>query len=83
MEYTNDSYSTIKLTNGSNTIKLIDLLFKQHLLTNKELEEIHDEQSSLIGSQKSLQDLLVEMGYIKEEDLTKILSKAYLERSDT
>jgi type IV pilus assembly protein PilB len=65
------------INNGSNAAYLIDLLFRQNLLTQKQLDSAREKQSKLIGTQKSLQELLVEMGLIKEDDLIKVLAKAF------
>jgi len=53
---------------------LIEELLKEGLITEAQLEEAEIKQ---IGAKKPLQDLLVEMGFIKEEDLIKVLSNMF------
>jgi type IV pilus assembly protein PilB len=53
---------------------LFDALIKEGLITSEQLSDARVKQ---IGAKKPLHELLVEMGFIKEEDLLKTVSKLY------
>ncbi len=53
---------------------LIEELLREGLITQAQLEEAEIKQ---IGAKKPLQDLLVEMGFVKEEDIIRILSNIF------
>ena len=53
---------------------LIDALIKENLITKEQLQDARDKQ---MGAKKPIQELLIEMGFIKEEDLIKISSKIF------
>lgn len=56
------------------TNAFLNVLLKENLITEKQLNDAKDKQ---IGAKKPIQELLVEMGFIKEEDLIKISSKVF------
>ena len=53
---------------------LIDELIKGNLITKEQIDDARDKQ---IGAKKPIQELLVDMGFISEENLMKVLSKTY------
>ena len=53
---------------------LFDTLINERLIT---AEQLSDARAKQVGAKKSLHELLVEMGFIKEEDLLKVVSKVY------
>lgn len=53
---------------------LIEALLKENLIN---AEQLSDARAKLVGAKKPIQELLVEMGFIKEEDLIKISSKVF------
>ena len=53
---------------------LVDELLNQGLITEEQLEEARIKQ---IGAKKPLQDLLVEMGYVDEGDIVRIMSNIF------
>lgn len=53
---------------------LIQSLLKENLITQEQLNDAKDKQ---LGAKKPLQEVLVEMGFIKEEDLVRISSKIF------
>ncbi len=53
---------------------LIETLIKQRLLTREQLQDAKDKQ---IGAKRPIHELLVEMGFIKEEDMIKASSKVF------
>ncbi|MFH1288005.1 MAG: ATPase, T2SS/T4P/T4SS family, partial [bacterium] len=53
---------------------LIETLVEKGLINEKQLKEAKDKQ---IGAKKPIQELLVEMGFVREEDLTNILSEIF------
>ena len=53
---------------------LVDELLNQGLITEEQLEEARIKQ---IGAKKPLQDLLVEMGYVNEGDIVRIMSNIF------
>ena len=53
---------------------LIEALLKERLITE---EQLHDAKAKHLGAKKPLQGLLVEMGFIKEEDLIKVSAKVF------
>lgn len=53
---------------------LFDVLIKEHLITS---EQLNDARAKQVGAKKPLHELLVEMGFIKEEALLQIASKIY------
>lgn len=55
-------------------MNLFDALIKDNLITTGQLADARVKQ---IGAKKPLHELLVEMGFIKEEDLLKAVSKLY------
>lgn len=56
------------------TNAFLNVLLEGNLITEKQLNDAKDKQ---IGAKKPIQELLVEMGFIKEEDLIKISSKVF------
>ena len=52
--------------------RLTDTLILKGLLTEEQLKEAQTKQ---IGAKKAIQELLVEMGFVKEEAIMKILSE--------
>ncbi len=50
---------------------LLDALIKENLITIEQLQDAKDKQ---IGAKKPIQELLIEMGFIKEEDFMKTAS---------
>jgi len=56
------------------TNAFLNVLLRENLITEKQLSDAKDKQ---IGAKKPIQELLVEMGFIKEEDLIKISSKVF------
>jgi type IV pilus assembly protein PilB len=52
----------------------LNVLLKENLITEKQLNDAKDKQ---IGAKKPIQELLVEMGFIQEEDLIKISSRVF------
>ncbi|MFQ5867776.1 MAG: hypothetical protein ACE5IT_07265 [bacterium] len=56
------------------TNAFLNVLLKENLITEKQLNDAKDKQ---VGAKKPIQELLVEMGFIKEEDLIKISSKVF------
>ena len=53
---------------------LIDALIKENLLTMDQLNDAKDKQ---IGEKKPVQDILVDMGFLQEEDLMRVSSKVF------
>jgi len=53
---------------------LIDALIKENLVTQEQLSDARNKQ---VGAKKPLHELLVEMGFIKEEDLIKVSAKVF------
>jgi type IV pilus assembly protein PilB len=53
---------------------LIETLLKEGLISK---EQLHDAKAKHLGAKKPLQELLVEMGFIKEEDLIKVSAKVF------
>lgn len=53
---------------------LIGALIKQGLITGEQLKEAEEKQ---IGAKRPLQELLVEMGFISEEDLATVFSRVF------
>ncbi len=53
---------------------LIDTLIKEELIT---VEQLNDAWAKHTGAKKPIQALLVEMGFIKEEDLIKVSAKVF------
>ncbi|MGB2601742.1 MAG: hypothetical protein WBD12_07085 [Candidatus Omnitrophota bacterium] len=53
---------------------LVDALIKENLLT---IEQLNDAKDKQIGAKKPIQDILVEMGFLLEEDLIKVSSKVF------
>ena len=51
---------------------LINALIQEGMITEAQLKEA---QVRKIGAKKPIQDILVEMGFVKEEDLMNISSK--------
>ena len=51
---------------------LLEALIEEGMITKEELNEAKEKQ---VGAKRPLQELLVEMGYLKEEDLVKVSSK--------
>lgn len=56
------------------TNAFLNLLLRENLITEKQLKDAQDKQ---IGAKKPIQELLVETGFIEEEDLIKISSKVF------
>jgi type IV pilus assembly protein PilB len=56
------------------TNAFVNVLLEGNLITEKQLKDAKDKQ---IGAKKPIQELLVEMDFIKEEDLIKISSKVF------
>jgi len=54
--------------------KLTDVLREEGLITEDQLREAKEKQA---GAKRPLQELLVEMGFLEEEDLVKISSKIF------
>ncbi len=52
--------------------RLTDALILKGLLTE---EQLKDAQAKQLGAKKAIQELLVEMGFVKDEAITKILSE--------
>ena len=53
---------------------LIEALLKESLINE---EQLNDALAKHIGAKKPLQELLVEMGFVKEEDLIKVSAKVF------
>ena len=53
---------------------LIDALLRENLINREQLNDAKDKQ---MGAKKPIQELLVEMGFVKEEDLIRISSKVF------
>lgn len=53
---------------------IFDELIKERLITPDQLADARTKQ---VGAKKPIQELLVEMGFVKEEDLLKALSRIY------
>jgi len=53
---------------------LLDALVKQGLITGEQLKEAKEKQ---VGAKRPVQELLVEMGFISEEDLTRASSGVF------
>ena len=53
---------------------LIDILTKENLITEEQLRDARDKQ---LGAKRPIQDLLLEMNFIKEEDLLKVMSRVF------
>ncbi len=53
---------------------LIDALLRENLINREQLNDARDKQ---MGAKKPIQELLVEMGFVKEEDLIRISSKVF------
>jgi type IV pilus assembly protein PilB len=53
---------------------LIDTLVKEGLISQ---EQLSDARAKYRGAKKPIQDLLVEMGFIKEEDLLKVSARVF------
>ena len=53
---------------------LIDALINENLTTGQQLQDAKDKQ---LGAKKPLQELLVEMGFIKENDLLRVSSRIF------
>ena len=54
--------------------KLLDFLIQERLITIEQLKEAKDKQA---GVKKTLQELLVELGFITEDELIKVSSKVF------
>ena len=53
---------------------LTDTLIKESLITEEQLRDAKDKQ---LGAKRPIQDLLLEMNFVKEEDLIKIMSRVF------
>lgn len=53
---------------------LIEALLKESLISE---EQLNDAKAKHIGAKKPLQELLVEMGFIKEEDLIRVSARVF------
>ncbi len=53
---------------------LIDALIEEKLITKEQLQDALDKQ---MGAKKPIQELIVEMGFVKEEDLIRVASKVF------
>ncbi|MBD3426519.1 MAG: response regulator [Candidatus Omnitrophica bacterium] len=54
--------------------KLIDALINEDLLTVEQLNDAKDKQ---LGAKKPIQDILLDMGFLSEEDLMKVSSRVF------
>ncbi|MFA5100606.1 MAG: type II/IV secretion system protein [Candidatus Omnitrophota bacterium] len=53
---------------------LIDALLKAQLVTSEQLQDARDKQ---LGAKKSVEDLIVDMGFVKEKDLIDVASRVF------
>ncbi|MBU1998250.1 MAG: hypothetical protein KKE64_02015, partial [Candidatus Omnitrophica bacterium] len=53
---------------------LIEVLLREQLITPEQLKDAQDKQK---GAKKPIQDILVEMGFLKEEDLMRVCSQVF------
>ena len=53
---------------------LIEELMKENLITQGQFDDARDKQ---MGAKKPIQELLVEMGFLREEDLIRVSSKVF------
>ena len=53
---------------------LIDALLKENLISKEQLNDARDKQ---MGAKKPVHELLVEMDFVKEEDLVRVSSKVF------
>jgi hypothetical protein len=53
---------------------ITDTLIKENIITEEQLRDALDKQ---LGAKRPIQDLLLEMSFIKEEDLIKTISKVF------
>ncbi|MFA6384774.1 MAG: GspE/PulE family protein, partial [Candidatus Omnitrophota bacterium] len=53
---------------------LTDALVKEHLVTPEQLQDARDKQ---LGAKKSVEDLIIEMGFVKEQDVINVASRVF------
>jgi len=55
-------------------VSIFDELIKERLIT---AEQLADARAKQVGAKRPIHELLVEMGFVKEEDLLKVASRVY------
>ncbi len=53
---------------------LINTLLKEHLLTQEQVQDARDKQT---GSQRPLHEIIIDMGFVSEEDVLSVASRIY------
>ena len=65
------------INKNSDMSNMTRALLRKNLITQKELNTVIDKQNKERSAKKSFVDLLVEMGFVNEEDLIKVISEVF------